>query len=126
MEAVDEALGVVHCSPGRLVVSCVRAARPDPDGPHAVARARDTFDAWMARLSNAGRWGAEDELGTLNLIRRRPSAAPPHRASGTASRCPPAREVAAGSDSTTLFPFRLRAYSRPFDSTITAPPTRSR
>ena len=27
-----------------------------------------TIDAWAAELSNAGRWGADDQLGTLNLI----------------------------------------------------------
>jgi poly(3-hydroxybutyrate) depolymerase/kynurenine formamidase len=29
---------------------------------------RETIDRWAAELSNAGRWGADDELGTLNLI----------------------------------------------------------
>jgi kynurenine formamidase len=36
------------------------------------------FDAWMQEISNWGRWGAEDELGTLNLItdeKRREAAA---------------------------------------------------
>ncbi len=28
----------------------------------------EQFDHWMADLSNWGRWGVEDELGTLNLI----------------------------------------------------------
>ena len=28
----------------------------------------EQFDRWMADLSNWGRWGVEDELGTLNLI----------------------------------------------------------
>jgi kynurenine formamidase len=28
----------------------------------------ETIDRWMAELSNRGRWGAEDERGTLNLI----------------------------------------------------------
>jgi kynurenine formamidase len=28
----------------------------------------DTLRTWMAAVSNRGRWGAEDELGTLNLI----------------------------------------------------------
>ena len=27
-----------------------------------------TIDQWMLDLSNRGRWGADDELGTLNLI----------------------------------------------------------
>ncbi len=29
---------------------------------------RDTIDAWMGVLSNTGRWGPDDERGTLNLI----------------------------------------------------------
>ena len=29
---------------------------------------RAQFDAWMTELSNWGRWGDDDELGTLNLI----------------------------------------------------------
>ncbi|MDP6536836.1 MAG: cyclase family protein [Gammaproteobacteria bacterium] len=29
---------------------------------------RAEFDSWMQEISNWGRWGAEDELGTLNLI----------------------------------------------------------
>jgi len=28
----------------------------------------ETIERWMRELSNAGRWGADDELGTLNLI----------------------------------------------------------
>jgi kynurenine formamidase len=28
----------------------------------------ETVDRWMSELSNQGRWGASDELGTLNLI----------------------------------------------------------
>ena len=31
-----------------------------------VSRAQ--FDSWMEEISNWGRWGSEDELGTLNLI----------------------------------------------------------
>jgi kynurenine formamidase len=30
--------------------------------------ARAEFDALFARVNNAGRWGADDELGTLNLV----------------------------------------------------------
>ena len=29
---------------------------------------RETIDRWAEELSNRGRWGADDELGTLNLI----------------------------------------------------------
>lgn len=41
--------------------------------PVALAQPAETvtrveFDAWMQEISNWGRWGNEDELGTLNLI----------------------------------------------------------
>lgn len=29
---------------------------------------RETFEEWMKRLSNWGRWGPDDQLGTINLI----------------------------------------------------------
>ena len=34
---------------------------------HEVSR--NQFDQWMVDISNWGRWGPEDELGTFNLIR---------------------------------------------------------
>ena len=36
-------------------------------GP-TVEVTREQFDAWMTDLSNWGRWGADDQLGALNLI----------------------------------------------------------
>lgn len=46
-----------------------------PGGPFAVADAappetvtRAQFEAWFKEISNWGRWGKDDELGTLNLI----------------------------------------------------------
>lgn len=38
---------------------------------------RETIDRWASELSNQGRWGANDELGTLNLI------TPAHRVSAS-------------------------------------------
>ena len=29
---------------------------------------KEMVDQWMEELSNWGRWGADDELGTINLI----------------------------------------------------------
>ncbi len=43
-----------------------------------VSIPKSQVDAWMDELSNWGRWGAEDQLGTLNLItpaKRRAAAA---------------------------------------------------
>ena len=34
--------------------------------PNPVSQAQ--FDNWMQKISNWGRWGKDDELGTLNLI----------------------------------------------------------
>ena len=37
--------------------------------PHSSAQlSQSVVDGWMTELSNWGRWGAEDELGTLNFI----------------------------------------------------------
>ena len=37
-------------------------------GQSAEPVSRVEFDSWMQEISNWGRWGSEDELGTLNLI----------------------------------------------------------
>ena len=45
-----------------LFISTAQAAEPN----HTVTQAQ--FDAWKKELSNWGRWGKDDEKGTLNLI----------------------------------------------------------
>ena len=45
-----------------LAAIATNAAAP----PAAVTRPQ--FDAWMTEISNWGRWGEDDELGTLNLV----------------------------------------------------------
>jgi len=52
-----------------LTISLI-ASSPALSQPPVASRPvpRDTFVAWMASLSNAGRWGKDDQLGTLNLI----------------------------------------------------------
>ena len=42
------------------------ASAAETAAPVTVSRAE--FDAWMEEISNWGRWGKEDELGTLNLV----------------------------------------------------------
>ena len=42
------------------------ACGAEPATPATVPRAE--FDAWMQEISNWGRWGEDDQLGTLNLI----------------------------------------------------------
>ena len=50
-----------------LVVSLTVLPGPAAgQGAEPVSRAE--FDRWMEEISNWGRWGPEDELGTLNLI----------------------------------------------------------
>jgi hypothetical protein len=43
-----------------------RLAAADAALPQSVTRAQ--FEAWFKEISNWGRWGKDDELGTLNLI----------------------------------------------------------
>ena len=52
-----------------LIVSSQGVAEPanqQTGGADAVTA--EAFDRWMTELSNWGRWGSDDELGTLNLI----------------------------------------------------------
>ena len=42
------------------------ACSAEPAAPAPVSRAE--FDAWMQEISNWGRWGEDDQLGTLNLV----------------------------------------------------------
>ena len=70
-----------------LPVAAQNASAPAPviltPGPSAARMPTnaDEFDAYFKKISNWGRWGASDELGTLNLItdakrgRPRPSCA---------------------------------------------------
>ena len=39
-----------------------------PTGNSRETVTKETVDAWMKELSNWGRWGKDDQLGTLNLI----------------------------------------------------------
>jgi len=55
----------------RKVVICLMyaaALMPAQSDHHKVTKA--DIDRWMTELSNWGRWGKEDQLGTLNLITR--------------------------------------------------------
>ncbi len=61
----------------RILIAVLIAAGPlSGQIPHNVDKA--TVDRWMTELSNWGRWGREDQMGTLNLItpaKRKQSAA---------------------------------------------------
>ena len=59
-----------------LIVSCVLAAILPAQSDHKATKA--DIDRWMTEFSNWGRWGKDDQLGTLNLItpaKRREAAA---------------------------------------------------
>jgi kynurenine formamidase len=43
-------------------------AQPAPQGTPAERVTRADFDRWKKELSNWGRWGNDDQIGTLNLI----------------------------------------------------------
>lgn len=68
---------------------------------------RDTFDAWMREVSNAGRWGEDDSLGTLNLITPAIRAAAAHRVqAGIAISL--ARPLVAGANANAIAPLHIR------------------
>ncbi|MEE2638677.1 MAG: cyclase family protein [Acidobacteriota bacterium] len=52
-----------------LLVFGLGVSIPTPvAGQEAAPVSRDEFNQWLEDISNWGRWGADDELGTLNLI----------------------------------------------------------
>ena len=54
---------------GALVVLCVaQAFRPAVAAPADPVTTKDQVNRWMTELSNWGRWGKADQIGTLNLI----------------------------------------------------------
>ena len=55
-----------HAACALLLGLATIAAHAEAPAPTPVTRAQ--FDAWMEEISNWGRWGEDDELGTLNLI----------------------------------------------------------
>jgi len=87
--------------------------------PRATQMPRDTFVALMSGLSNAGRWGAQDQFGTLNLITpaKRRAAAQSVRDGVSISL---ARDLVAGPDSNAISPMRFGLAVYRFDSTTEA------
>jgi kynurenine formamidase len=104
-----------------VAASLIPVLRPFAQAPAAAPLSvpRDTFNAWMTRLSNAGRWGAQDELGTLNLItaEKRRVAAQSVRDGISISL---ASDLVAGPDPNAWLPFHLRVAVFPLDSTTSA------
>ena len=49
-----------------LCIALILAAALSAQGPHTVTKA--DIEKWMTELSNWGRWGKADQMGTVNLI----------------------------------------------------------
>ena len=53
-----------------LTVAGLAGPFPAADAAPLEMVTRAQFEAWFKEISNWGRWGKDDELGTLNLITR--------------------------------------------------------
>jgi kynurenine formamidase len=54
------------CAAGAAALVLILACAPTASTRETVTKA--TVDGWMKSLSNWGRWGADDQMGTVNLI----------------------------------------------------------
>jgi kynurenine formamidase len=63
---VSKAVLILVCSLGITVALVGEAASQGSSSRPLVSEAQ--YEAWQTQLSNWGRWGKDDELGTLNLI----------------------------------------------------------
>ncbi len=64
--AIRRAVSILVCSIGIAAALSGDAASQQSSSRPVVTEAQ--FEAWQTELSNWGRWGKDDELGTLNLI----------------------------------------------------------
>src|ERR1700745_2538912 len=64
--AFSRAVSILVCSLGIASALVGDAASQGLSSRPLVSEAQ--FEAWQTELSNWGRWGRDDELGTLNLI----------------------------------------------------------
>ena len=62
----SRAVSILVCSLGIAAALVGEAASEGSPSRPLVSEAQ--FEAWQTELSNWGRWGKDDELGTLNLI----------------------------------------------------------
>jgi len=61
-------MGVTGGLVGVMILVCGSATRAGAQGDSGAEVSKAQYDTWMTELSNWGRWGADDELGALNLI----------------------------------------------------------
>ena len=101
-----------------VVAAVLSAQAPQPPSSHAGAVPRATFDEWMTRVSNAGRWGTDDELGALNLIteQSRLKAVAAVRSGRSVSL---AHDILPGPNPRALKPVAMEIQVYPNDSSIT-------
>jgi len=64
--AIRRAVSIVVCSIGIAAVFSRDAASQKSSARPLVTEAQ--YKAWQTELSNWGRWGKDDQLGTLNLV----------------------------------------------------------
>jgi kynurenine formamidase len=79
---------------------------------------RDSLEQWLRRVSNAGRWGPDDQLGTLNLItpKKRREAAAEVRLGVSVSL---AHEARPGPNPRSVRPLSLHYHTAADDSIVT-------
>ena len=66
--AFSKAISILVCS---LTITAALVGDGDAASQASSSRplvSQAQYDAWQKELSNWGRWGKDDELGTLNLI----------------------------------------------------------
>ena len=68
MTHIVSSLGAVVTAATLIVPSLALGQAQSVDDQAREVSRRELHDRWVDELSNAGRWGADDELGTLNLI----------------------------------------------------------
>ena len=61
-----------------LTVAGLAGPFPAADAAPLEMVTRAQFEAWFKEISNWGRWGKDDELGTLNLITAESARRPRH------------------------------------------------
>src|SRR5262245_36677988 len=62
----SKAVSILVCSVG--IAAAFAGDAVSQGAPSRPLVSQTQYDAWLKELSNWGRWGKEDELGTLNLI----------------------------------------------------------
>ena len=66
--AFSRAVSILVCSLGIAAALVGDAASQGSSRSRRPLVSEAQFEAWQTELSNWGRWGKDDELGTLNLI----------------------------------------------------------